>query len=37
VHQDDFAHVGRLRRLGYEAAYMLYKLAMRVFAIGKYA
>ncbi|MDC8760205.1 phospholipase D-like domain-containing protein [Janthinobacterium fluminis] len=37
VHQDDFAHVGRFRRLGYEAAFVLYKLAMRVFAIGKYA
>ncbi len=37
IHQDDFAHVGRWRRLGYEAAFILYKLAMRVFAIGKYA
>ncbi|MEC5159173.1 MULTISPECIES: phospholipase D-like domain-containing protein [unclassified Janthinobacterium] len=37
VHKDDFAHVGRLRRLGYEAAFILYKLAMRVFAMGKYA
>jgi cardiolipin synthase len=37
VHKDDFAHVGRLRRLGYEAAFIMYKLAMRVFAMGKYA
>lgn len=37
VHEDDFAHIGRVRRLGYEIAYVLYKLAMRVFAMGKYA
>ena len=37
IHEDDFAHIGRVRRLGYEIAYVMYKLAMRVFAIGKYA
>ncbi|MET3133483.1 cardiolipin synthase [Oxalobacteraceae bacterium GrIS 1.11] len=37
IHKDDFAHVGRFRRLGYEAAFLAYKLAMRIFAIGKYA
>ena len=37
IHQDDFAHIGRVRRLGYEVAFVLYKLAMRVFAMGKYA
>lgn len=37
IHQDDFAHIGRMRRIGYEAAFLLYKLAMRIFAIGKYA
>lgn len=37
IHEDDFAHIGRVRRLGYEAAYVLYKLVMRIFAIGKYA
>jgi cardiolipin synthase len=37
IHQDDFAHVGRLRRIGYEAAFVLYKLAMRIFAMDKYA
>jgi len=36
IHQDDFAHVGRVRRIGYELAFMAYKLAMRIFAIGKY-
>ncbi|CDG85443.1 phospholipase D-like domain-containing protein [Janthinobacterium agaricidamnosum] len=37
VHQDDFAHVGRWRRLGYEAAFLGYKIIMRIFAVGKYA
>ncbi|HAT32813.1 MAG TPA: cardiolipin synthase ClsB [Janthinobacterium sp.] len=37
IHKDDFAHVGRFRRLGYEAAFLAYKLLMRIFAIGKYA
>lgn len=37
IHQDDFAHVGRFRRIGYEVAFFFYKLAMRVFAVGKYA
>ena len=37
IHQDDFAHIGRFRRFGYEVAFVLYKLAMRVFAMGKYA
>ncbi|MFP5392124.1 MAG: cardiolipin synthase ClsB [Gammaproteobacteria bacterium] len=34
VCMDDFRHVGRVRRAGYEVAYFFYKLAMRVFAIG---
>ena len=34
IHRDDFAHVGWLRRTGYEAAYLLYKLTMRIFAMG---
>ncbi|MQA23461.1 cardiolipin synthase ClsB [Rugamonas rivuli] len=33
----DFAHVGRFRRIGYEIAFFAYKMAMRVFAVGKYA
>ncbi|SFM58309.1 cardiolipin synthase ClsB [Rugamonas rubra] len=37
IHQDDFAHIGRCRRLGYEIAFVCYKLLMRIFAIGKYA
>jgi len=37
VHQQDFAHIGRLRRLGYEVAFVFYKLVMRIVAIGKYA
>ena len=31
---EDFEHVGRVRRAGYEVAYFVYKMAMRVFAIG---
>jgi cardiolipin synthase len=31
---DHFAHVGRFRRLGYEAAYFLYRVTMRIFTIG---
>ena len=34
IQRDDFAHVGWLRRTGYEAAYLLYKLTMRIFAMG---
>ena len=37
IHADDFAHVGRVRRIGYEIAFLAYKLAMRIFALGKYA
>ncbi|MQA41418.1 cardiolipin synthase ClsB [Rugamonas aquatica] len=33
----DFEHVGRFRRIGYEIAFFAYKMAMRVFAVGKYA
>jgi cardiolipin synthase len=36
VHLDDFAHIGRFRRLGYEAAFFVYKMAMRIFAIDSY-
>ncbi|HEU4372151.1 MAG TPA: cardiolipin synthase ClsB [Telluria sp.] len=31
---DHFAHVGRFQRMGYEAAYFLYRLTMRIFTIG---
>jgi cardiolipin synthase len=31
---DHFAHVGRFKRAGYEAAYFLYRLTMRIFTIG---
>jgi cardiolipin synthase len=37
IHQDDFAHVGRFRRIGYEIAFVVYRVLMRVFAAGKYA
>src|SRR5471030_9734 len=37
VHLEDFKHVGRFRRIGYEIAFVCYKLLMRVFAVGKYA
>ncbi|MFM2088692.1 MAG: hypothetical protein RLZZ237_3561, partial [Pseudomonadota bacterium] len=36
-HQDDFKHIGRFRRLGYEAAFFAYRLVMRIFSVGKYA
>jgi cardiolipin synthase len=31
---DHFAHVGRFKRMGYEAAYFLYRVTMRIFTIG---
>ena len=34
VRREEFANIGWLRRFGYGAAYTLYKLAMRIFAIG---
>jgi cardiolipin synthase len=34
---DDFEHVGHVKRIGYEIAFMFYKLLMRVFAVEKYA
>jgi cardiolipin synthase len=34
---DDFKHVGHVRRVGYELAFVFYKLIMRVFSVGKYA
>ena len=37
IHYADFEHVGRFRRIGYEAAFFFYRMAMRVFAAGKYA
>jgi cardiolipin synthase len=37
IHEHEFAHVGRVRRIGYEVAFVFYKLIMRVVAIGKYA
>jgi cardiolipin synthase len=37
IHAEDFAHVGRVRRIGYEVAFVFYKILMRIFAVGKYA
>lgn len=37
IHEHDYAHVGRFRRIGYEIAFVFYKLLMRIFAVGKYA
>ena len=34
VHAEEFAHIGWLSRASYGAAFMLYKLVMRIFAIG---
>jgi cardiolipin synthase len=34
IHRTDFANVGWLRRIGYGAAYHLYRLTMRIFAMG---
>ena len=34
IHAEEFAHIGWLRRASYGAAYMVYKLVMRIFAIG---
>ncbi len=34
VRMEDYKDLGRLRRAGYEIAYLLYKLVMRVFTIG---
>jgi cardiolipin synthase len=31
---DHFAHVGRFKRAGYEVAYFLYRVTMRIFTIG---
>ncbi|SFU95087.1 cardiolipin synthase ClsB [Pseudoduganella namucuonensis] len=37
IHEHEYAHVGVFRRVGYEAAFVVYKLLMRIFAVGKYA
>ena len=34
VHPEEFAGIGWVRRACYETAYLVYKLAMRIFAIG---
>jgi cardiolipin synthase len=34
IRLEDFEHVGWLRKIGYEVAYLFYKSAMRIFAIG---
>lgn len=34
IHKEDYANIGWVRRAGYGAAYAVYKLTMRVFAIG---
>ena len=36
IHPQDFEHVGRFRRVGYEVAYFFYRTLMRIFAVGKY-
>ena len=33
----EYEHVGRFRRIGYEVAYFFYRTLMRIFAVGKYA
>ena len=37
IHEHEYAHVGRFRRIGYEIAFFAYKLLMRIFAAEKYA
>jgi cardiolipin synthase len=37
IHPDDFKHVGHVRRIGYEIAFVFYKILMRIFAVEKYA
>ncbi len=34
ISPDEFENIGWLRRIGYEVAYLVYKLTMRIFAIG---
>jgi len=36
IRPQDFEHVGRFRRIGYEVAYFIYSMLMRIFAVGKY-
>ncbi|MYN02746.1 cardiolipin synthase ClsB [Pseudoduganella sp. DS3] len=36
IHPQDFEHIGRFRRFGYEVAYIVYRTLMRIFAVGKY-
>ena len=36
IQRQDFEHVGRFRRIGYEVAYFIYRTLMRIFAVGKY-
>ena len=37
IHARDFEHVGWLRRIGYDCAFICYKLLMHIFVVGKYA
>lgn len=37
IHLQDFEHIGWLRRIGYEFAFICYKLLMHIFVVGKYA
>jgi len=37
IHYEDFEHVSWLRRIGYEFAFICYKLLMHIFVVGKYA
>ncbi|MES2739438.1 MAG: cardiolipin synthase ClsB [Pseudomonadota bacterium] len=37
IHEHDYAHVGHIRRIGYEVAFVVYALVMRIVAMGKYA
>jgi cardiolipin synthase len=34
IQRDHFKHVGRFKRFGYETAYFLYRVTMRIFTIG---
>lgn len=37
IHYADFEHVGHIRRIGYEIAFVFYRAVMGLFSVGKYA
>jgi cardiolipin synthase len=37
IHEHEYEHIGRFRRIGYEIAYVVYRTLMRIFAVGNYA